>query len=135
MMKGSDFKKVKRQIENWRRTRRYEHEAMPESIWSEAVRLSRIYSVNQVRRELKLDGTKLKRKAKEKRNEGQSDSTMPGRNFVDVDLSSYFAQEPKEPSNPSFHCEWTRPDGVSLRIQVAPGQINEIVTSFLRGDA
>ena len=122
-MQGSDLKKLKRRIDKWRATRAYRQSAMPEKLWNEAVQLCQTYPLNLVRRELRIEGTKLKAKLKGINTFGESNGDTAKARFVSLDMPVFEDIDPM--------CEWIRPDGTQLRIKVKASQIQQIVASFL----
>jgi hypothetical protein len=58
--KKSKLNELKRKIELWRKKKQHQRAAMPKQLWREAVDLCEVYSACRIRKELRLEHSKLK---------------------------------------------------------------------------
>lgn len=115
----SRLKALKRKIELWRKEKQHQRAAMPKHLWREAVDLCEVYSACRIRRELRLEHSKLKTLL------GMREKQESSGEFVSIDLPN------RTSVNPVF--EWVRPDGAKLRVRVPAGDLDQLVSSFFGG--
>jgi hypothetical protein len=113
-----DLQAVSRQFAEWRSRKTSTRCRIPKDLWAEAVRVCGTYPIRDVHKELGLNYDKLKKKV-----EGSADKPKPS--FVSVELP--------QPQTTDPMCEWIRPDGAKLRVQISIGSLDQLVTSFLGG--
>ena len=58
----SDIEPVRRQLEEWRRTRKHQRAAIPQAVWDGMTPVARLHGVNRVCRALRIDYYALKRR-------------------------------------------------------------------------
>jgi len=74
-----DIAEVKKQFSHWRKTR-ISHKPIPEDLWQSAINLSKIYSVNNISKELCLNPAALKKRV--------DDSQIISSSFIEIDIPS-----------------------------------------------
>lgn len=117
--KKSKLNELKRKIELWRKKKQHQRAAMPKQLWREAVDLCEVYSACRIRKELRLEHSKLKALLAVR---GKQESPAE---FVSIDLANRMNVNPV--------CEWVRTDGAKLRVRVPVSDLGQLVSSFFGG--
>ncbi|MEW6441853.1 MAG: hypothetical protein AB1640_13040 [bacterium] len=117
-LKKLTLEDVRERFEEWRRKRRRRAEPIPEELWAAAVRLTKEHSVVQVSKILRLDYTKLKRRA-------SPEGSPRGPKLVEVDLCP--------PETPAGQCflEVEEPHGRRLKLALK-GKVDLDVLAVIR---
>lgn len=124
---SSDIEPVRHQLQEWRRTRKYKTAPIPEALWIALARLARIYGVNRVSRELRIEYSSLKNRA-EAGPLAQAMATGRHDHFVEVSMG---------PPPPSAGCivelEDRRGSKMTLRLAATNGtDVLTMVEAFWR---
>ena len=111
------------QFEHWRQTRSYPTECIPQSLWDQAVALTRVLPYSRVAKHLRLSPKDLKTHMA-----AQLDSQlkMTTTNFVELPPTAAPALLPSV-----TEIELQRKDGARLRLQAPEASVVAIVKSFL----
>lgn len=116
---------VKDLFNYWRKTRPNRKTQIPDRLWRKAVALTKNYSSHEIVKTLRLSGSQLKNR------QILYSNPQPSKKLIQK-----FAQIQIEPSRGIFKLssdsvEFKRQDGTSMVIQVAEGQIQNLIKSFL----
>ncbi len=110
-----EFEALRRRLTQWRATRPHLRAAIPEPMWTEAVRLAQQHGVSETARVLGLGYEGLKRRLSQR-----AISAVPGPTFVELPLVS-------SSSVVTWVLEFRGPDGRVLRVQVPPMPVSDLV--------
>jgi hypothetical protein len=115
-------------FEHWRRTRATPRERIPQTLWDQAVALSRVLPNSRVARRLRLSPTDLKQHRLAQQRSLPTESTEVTPQFVELTPSLPGSALPG-----GTEVEFERPDGAQMRIRYrqSPPPLAALVQAFL----
>ena len=130
----ADLLKLKSRLEDWRATRRYARQPIPNEFRQAAAEMARRYSPSLVRRILKLDPWRLKKPETKRSDRVHS---KPQTTFFTLPLEAAFPEPRPLATSPTAGCRLLveRPDGARLAVTLPLldlASIPQLCADFLR---
>lgn len=121
---------VKRDFEDWRKTRANRRTNIPDSLWRSAVALTKDYRVSEIMKTLRLSGNDFLKKRR------LFDKSLEGKKSIEQEFSqiSFAPQVSLTATEPLSSVEFKRQDtGASMVVRVPQEQVQGMIQAFLGG--
>lgn len=133
MTAATTLQDLQDQMAQWRASKTYRNQKMPEPLWQSVLALTKNHPINTIVRALDLDRTCIERRLF-KLEPRLRDLSDPHPAIAEPTSDPTFLAIDNPLANTTqAHVELTRSDGATMRIQTPPAHLNALITLFLQG--